>query len=342
MTRWLSKDQVAGFGLDRRAGAPGHAGASAPRRPAWVARAAAGLGAMFLLGLPLVAMAAPETAQSNLQPAQLSDDDGGHALFELSAMAPGERASRCLVVAYEGAATTPVAMRATGGGDLDTFLDMAVEVGSGGASTDCSGFSGTEVYHGSLAGFLSRYGGDTAGLATWDASSEAPARTFKFTFTLPDDAETMGRSASADFSWQVDVPVTETTVPAAPTPGAAEPPADGLVAQDAPFEIGANESTTPEKAIVIKPKAVAAGRHSGGTAAKAVPASALGQLGEVVGKLLSGVATVAPPVLKRSVFPATLVAVVIGFIGLQNHIDRNDPKLDLAPLNAEPDLTFDQ
>jgi hypothetical protein len=47
-------------------------------------------------------------------------------------------------------------------------------------------------------------------------------------------------------------------------------------------------------------------------------------------------------VLKRSVFPATLVAVVIGFIGVQNRIDRNDPKLALAPLNAEPDLTFDQ
>ena len=35
-------------------------------------------------------------------------------------------------------------------------------------------------------------------------------------------------------------------------------------------------------------------------------------------------------------------AVVIGFIGVQNHIDRNDPKLAMAPLNAEPDLHFDQ
>ncbi len=115
---------------------------------------AAGVGALFLLGMPLVALAAPQTAQSNLQPAQLSDDDGGHALFDLSAMAPGERASRCLVVDYQGAATTPVALRATGGGTLDTFLDMAVEVGSGGTSSDCGGFSGSEVYHGSLAGFL--------------------------------------------------------------------------------------------------------------------------------------------------------------------------------------------
>jgi hypothetical protein len=330
--RWL-QDQVDAFGLGRQAG-PGEDAAPARRRPAWVARVAAGLGAMFLLGLPLVAMAAPEAAQSNVQPAQLSDDDGGHALFNLSAMAPGERASRCLVVAYEGAATTPVALRGTGGGNLDNFLDMAVEVGAGGASSDCSGFSGTEVYHGSLAGFLGRYGSDTAGLATWDASSGAPSKTFKFTFALPDDADTMGKTATADFSWQVDVPV-----PEAP-PAKSESP-DGLVALDAPFEIGANESTTPERAIVIRPKAVAAGQHKG-KAAKAVPASALGALSEVVGKLLNGVAAVAPPVLKRGVFPATLVAVVIGFIGLQNRIDRNDPKLAMAPLNAEPDLTFDQ
>jgi hypothetical protein len=340
MVRWL-QDQVAGFGLRRHADLAEEA-AAPRRRPAWVARVAAGLGAMFLLGLPLVAMAAPEAALSNAQPAQLSDDDGGHALFDLSAMAPGERASRCLVVAYEGAATTPVAMRASGGGNLDNFLDMAVEVGSGGASSDCSGFSGSEVYHGSLAGFVGRYGSDTDGLATWDASSGTPSKTFKFTFTLPDDADTMGKTATADFSWQVDVPVPEPE-PEAPAKAAEPEPEtpEGLVAQDAPFEIGASESTTPEKAIVIRPKAIAAGQHKG-KAVKAVPASALGELSEVVGKLLGSVAAAAPPVLKRGVFPATLVAVVIGFIGLQNRIDRNDPKLAMAPLNAEPDLTFDQ
>jgi hypothetical protein len=335
MVRWLHLGRPAGEAAKR------------PRR-VWFSRLAAAVGAFVLFGMPLVALAAPEPVEGGdpAPPAQMADDDGGHALFNMTAMAPGERASRCLVVAYEGASATPVALRGSGGGSLDDELGMIVEVGTGGGATDCSGFSGSELYRGTLSGFLGQYGTDTAGLTTWEASNDAPSRTFKFTFALPQDTTAAGKSATADFAWQVDVPVPEP----APEPAAApteEPqaptPAGGPETIEAaqPVEIGANESTTRERPFVIRPKVVAAGAHKA-KAADPVPATALGQLEEVVGKLINGVAAVAPPVLKRSVFPATLVAVVIGFIGVQNRIDRNDPKLALAPLNAEPDLTFDQ
>jgi hypothetical protein len=31
---------------------------------------------------------------------------------------------------------------------------------------------------------------------------------------------------------------------------------------------------------------------------------------------------------------------VLGFLALQNRIDRSDPKLALAPVHADPDLEF--
>ena len=40
-------------------------------------------------------------------------------------------------------------------------------------------------------------------------------------------------------------------------------------------------------------------------------------------------------------FPGLLIAMVLCFFGVQNRIDRNDPKLGLAPVFADPDLTFD-
>ena len=42
----------------------------------------------------------------------------------------------------------------------------------------------------------------------------------------------------------------------------------------------------------------------------------------------------------KSVFPGLLIGMVLCFFGVQNRIDRNDPKLGLAPVFADPDLTF--
>jgi hypothetical protein len=42
----------------------------------------------------------------------------------------------------------------------------------------------------------------------------------------------------------------------------------------------------------------------------------------------------------KSVFPSSLIFLVLGFLGVQNRIDRSDPKLALAPVSADPDLEF--
>jgi hypothetical protein len=42
----------------------------------------------------------------------------------------------------------------------------------------------------------------------------------------------------------------------------------------------------------------------------------------------------------KSVFPMSLIFLVLGFLLVQSRIDRSDPKLALAPVHADPDLEF--
>jgi hypothetical protein len=58
-----------------------------------------------------------------------------------------------------------------------------------------------------------------------------------------------------------------------------------------------------------------------------------------VDKVATAVAEVAGPVAERSAFPLLLLIVMIGFLAIQNAIDRRDPKLALAPVRSE-DLPF--
>jgi hypothetical protein len=67
-----------------------------------------------------------------------------------------------------------------------------------------------------------------------------------------------------------------------------------------------------------------------------IPEKAADSVLKTLGKVARAVAKHAPD----SVFPGFLLAVVMGFFALQNRIDRDDPKLRLAPVFADPDLEF--
>jgi hypothetical protein len=45
-------------------------------------------------------------------------------------------------------------------------------------------------------------------------------------------------------------------------------------------------------------------------------------------------------VARKPTIPLVVLGVVIGFLLLQNRIDRRDPKLASAPVGAEPELDF--
>ena len=45
-------------------------------------------------------------------------------------------------------------------------------------------------------------------------------------------------------------------------------------------------------------------------------------------------------VISKPTIPLLLLVIVVGFLLLQNQIDRRDPKLAAAPVGAEPELEF--
>ncbi len=62
-------------------------------------------------------------------------------------------------------------------------------------------------------------------------------------------------------------------------------------------------------------------------------APALKEVPRLVGEALSGLG-------RKPTIPLLLLIVVVGFLLLQNQIDRRDPKLAFAPVGAEPELDF--
>ena len=58
------------------------------------------------------------------------------------------------------------------------------------------------------------------------------------------------------------------------------------------------------------------------------------------GSMTDRAATVAAAVLKKSSFPFLLLLIVVIFLVVQDRIDRNDPKLALAPVHADSELPF--
>ena len=109
----------------------------------------------------------------------LQGDDGsnsataakGSALFTATNMKPGDTASKCLVITYNGSITTVGAVKLfvkpadlTGDTGLQGQLNFVVKEGTGGSAASCTGFSPTgTVYTGTLAAMPTTYLASTAG-----------------------------------------------------------------------------------------------------------------------------------------------------------------------------------
>ena len=98
-----------------------------------------------------------------------------------------------------------------------------------------------------------------------------------------------------------------------------------------------------------KPRPAAAAPKAAPTPKPAAPrpaprpkpkASPVAKVGKVLGKGIKAAADVVTKHPDKSVFPASLIFLVLGFLAVQNRIDRSDPKLALAPVHADPDLEF--
>jgi hypothetical protein len=61
---------------------------------------------------------------------------------------------------------------------------------------------------------------------------------------------------------------------------------------------------------------------------------------ESIGKTVDRAVTLAAENADKSVFPLSLLVVVVCFLMIQGRIDRNDPKLALAPVFADSLVEF--
>ena len=65
-----------------------------------------------------------------------------------------------------------------------------------------------------------------------------------------------------------------------------------------------------------------------------------GKVGDAVGRAGRGTARALTGDVGKAVFPMTLLIILGGFLLVQSRIDRDDPKLAMAPIESEPDLEF--
>ena len=135
---------------------------------------------------------------------QLSDDDSNGAMFNATRMVPGSGVVECITVTYSGDVTpSPVEIYGTSSGALAPYLDLKVEVGTGGSSTGCSGFTATStIYDGTLSAFSAAHSNWANGQAAFTATSTPFTRTFQFTATVQDTDAAQGLSANAGFTWE--------------------------------------------------------------------------------------------------------------------------------------------
>ncbi|MGI9607703.1 MAG: hypothetical protein ACR2P0_16360 [Acidimicrobiales bacterium] len=130
----------------------------------------------------------------------LVDDDAGRALFDFSDLAPGRPIVSCLEVVYEGTILpVDMSLRSETFGDLGEFLDLSIVEGTGAGFESCDGFTPTTtLYSGTLATFA-----EQGPLDLGRVLNQGGSRSYRFTFDLQDEQEALGRSATADFVWEV-------------------------------------------------------------------------------------------------------------------------------------------
>lgn len=140
----------------------------------------------------------------------LVDDDSGSLMFNATNMVPGDSVTHCIEVDYTGSSydLNPVKLYSSIATDVDTFashLDVTIEEGSGADFTDCSSFTGSSLYSGTLANLAATHSDYSNGVSGFTPASGSTARAYKFVVTLGSDTPNtaQGDSASATFTWEV-------------------------------------------------------------------------------------------------------------------------------------------
>lgn len=146
----------------------------------------------------------------------IKDNDGGAALYSLTAAKPGEAKSSCIKVTYEGSLPATVKLFTESSiGALGPYVNLKVEAGTQTTSTfpSCEGFTaystGATVYEGTLASFATENHTYTTGISTfptgqtkWETNDSV---VYKVTATLSSSAPNSAQGATTGshaFTWE--------------------------------------------------------------------------------------------------------------------------------------------
>jgi hypothetical protein len=134
----------------------------------------------------------------------LSDDDSGTAMFSATNMTAGQSVVKCIAVTYSGSVTSGVNVRlyGTATGTLAPYLDLTVEQGTGGGFSSCTGFSGTQIYSGTVGAFAATHTNFGTALTGWSPTVTPDSRTYRVTVTVQNDNNAQSKTASADYTWE--------------------------------------------------------------------------------------------------------------------------------------------
>lgn len=186
---------------------------------------------------------------------------------------------------------------------------------------------------------------DCSGSYQLDLAGRPDGR-YELTVVLRDEAGNQAQASAAFTLLPAPVVFRAAQAPAPARPAAPPPePAGPRPGPRRPVPVSAVGPLLPTRPGA--PYSVPAVRPAGRPAAPALPAQAADGSGRAHG-LVPGVPGALDTAIRRTLtetvrtptIPVALVLLVVGFLLLQNRIDRRDPKLAAAPVEAEPDVEF--
>lgn len=257
----------------------------------------------------------------------ITTDNGGAPLVSASKLAPGPMPPRCLKINYTGAVADQE-LRFFVSADtshLAQYIDVTIEQGQGGRSGDCSQFTGTSVFTGTLAALAQQYHEQHTALPIARLNAGAGEVSLRFRFAIRDDNRAQGRSVTSDFTWVAG----DDFAPAGTVDPGGNPPAKLGPSVTVPFT---GPSLPPSKPVPSLPA------RQDPQAAESPPKKA--PLAGALESFRDKIARISKPLAKGAAFGLLTLPLVAAFLLFQHFIDRRDPKLANAPSAAEPDLEF--
>jgi hypothetical protein len=144
----------------------------------------------------------------------LSDDDTNTAMFNATALKPGDTGTKCIVVTYNGTVTSSVKLYGTAYSQTNAMganLDLVVDEGTGTATfagsgpTSCTGFTlGANIYTGTVDGFATTKTAFASGVGSFAPTGSGQTKIYRLQYTLKAAAPNTVQNGTAalGFTWE--------------------------------------------------------------------------------------------------------------------------------------------